>query len=581
MTTSKLKCKYSNKMRFVLLIRNFRGRLAHNLGRNMASNTVPDSNSDYSIISLLLSVTGSLPPPDKTDWLASNLDQNEVCRLLCDKVFLPAVQKNYLWLRDKIQVGRKTTVKKPTEDSAEIDEGGDEEEQSEKDGDGDGDEEEQSEKDGDGDADEEEQWGSRLAGFYQEKGINAEEPAIKDDEMLDEDLPNDETTDRKSLKTIKSHTPSELGRDQIYQFAFSELWYRFSGKLKPDFTQEDLLDSSVGEEDKVSGTRSKSVWQSALEAALTKESPDAQEKYALLYLRLCAKNAMNAFLGESDLDRNLYNRLQESLSSLVLDNILSKRSSSTFYVPVDHLKWKPNPALIPLEAWDGETRTPKGSSRFFQIMLPEPAQISELLVAAFKKCRCALSTNQMMTLIFKAFDLGAPVQVDLPEEPANGDGDGPGQPKAGIQEKPIAGGQVVQEPAEIPEEQKERYARIQALKQSVISAIEKKDRKPIDPPNPKKRGRLGRLFLDYFIWREYKISHPETKSYTFEVYATWSNSVLTTENDRFNNVLKPLLQRVMISEMKAETGEAADMLILFREDYWHRKPEFVDVEHFS
>lgn len=329
------------------------------------------------------------------------------------------------------------------------------------------------------------------------------------------------------------------------------------------------------------------AWEKAL--AATADQPDAvvRDKELARYLKQVAVRELERIVGiDRTVSRSVYERVSQALGS----DTFQQRDGMFFPKgkpwPREAALWEEDPRETATALLSGiELPPPKGWSDRCDYPLPTAAQIAEVIGQLMTVRRVSLDIEMVWTIVMTGYNPG---DAKVSSLTVSGDSDINDPEDRGIGEKDT-------------EDREPGPLRGWALDAEVIirqieTAIEEIDGCPLDPslpaepggegkdsePSPEgpappprgkpRGGRLGRLFLELFLWMHQRLD--SGLLYGFEAYRKITGFPVSTEQDRMEKVLIPLLEGIF-KKYSADEASVSEVLEKLREKYFHRKPEIV------
>ena len=120
---------------------------------------------------------------------------------------------------------------------------------------------------------------------------------------------------------------------------------------------------------------------------------------------------------------------------------------------------------------------------------------------------------------------------------------------------------------------------MQIYAEEFIKIIESIDGVPIDPAVEGNRGKLGKLFVDYFLWSKLAYLKEKSptrsgKSYGIKVYAQMTGFSFGHESERANELKQRLKEYIVKNELSGK--EQKKMVEIWLRKFLHRKPKFIE-----
>lgn len=322
------------------------------------------------------------------------------------------------------------------------------------------------------------------------------------------------------------------------------------------------------------GNEGGNLWHKALQAAQCGSSdPDIQDKLAIGYL----KRAFRLELQSRVLDGTPFQAVLAVLrSALKREEFCVRTDSGGLRSAHIHLQSASGAQLheprlpedlasLTIEPAKGR-RTPLPG-----VMIPTPTQVARLLHEYMAKKGCSLSAGAAMDLIFAAFCIprsGDAVSLDADEEDTSADRGSTVSAKE--QREFLSQSFVADDVTEL----------IERASSGLLSEIEQHDRCGIEPRAPGKKGKLGKLLVEFALWYGWAL-RTGTGKYVLDRYAVWSGFAMQTEHERLQKTLSPMIQASSSKAGLVQNEDRVNWFWRLRATFWHRKPEIVSDKPFN
>ena len=287
-------------------------------------------------------------------------------------------------------------------------------------------------------------------------------------------------------------------------------------------------------------------WEPILNSLRTLE-PAVHEPRAISYARTMFQNELGRILGRNTVNHSLSKTVRSALTPPDFIRLEGGRGSASAYgLASRNRRLRPDLNLESLCDHLPRMRATGRARQGLPVVLPAQKQIRSLMLDVFDLCGSALTLDQVIAIVRTVFDI--PVEVE---------------PPADFAPSPIS-------------DCKAEW--VEAVTLEVIDRVERVDGVSLEPAaSDPKAGKLGKLLVDFMLWRAAPLRNSPRKTYGLESYSQLTGVSVSTLEDW----LKKELSDALLPLKPLSDSERLQVWAQLRVKFKHRLPEIVDSSYFS